>query len=175
MFSTRALAVQPPTTANSVRNFDTTTVSNDAKATRIIIHAKFPDLLQRFLAHKRQHGSKHEKKLYAPSFTWQNLVARFIEKRPLVFMGGDDYTMLRNGNTMSDVYTCEEWDRNGSDAQHLNRYLTLDQYLSYDEIMLSSLIGVSSPSFFINDGNRYNHGTPGRPGTFEDRGIIIGL
>ncbi|OQN95509.1 hypothetical protein B0A48_18381 [Cryoendolithus antarcticus] len=175
MLSTRGLAVQPPTKANSVRNFDPDIVVTDAKATRIIIHSRFPDLLQRFLAHKRNHGSKHEKALYDPSFTWQDLVARFIKKRPLVFMGGDDYTMLRDGNTMRGVDTCEEWDRNGSDAQHLNRYLTLDQYLSYDEIMLSSLVGVSSPSFFINDGSRYNHGEAGRPATFEDRGIIIGL
>ena len=49
------------------------------------------------------------------------------------------------------------------------------RYLSYDEIMLASLLGVSGPSFFINDGSRYNSGKPAKPGTFESRGVIIGL
>lgn len=34
---------------------------------------------------------------------------------------------------------------------------------------------MSGPSYFINDGNRYNNGQPGAPGSFIDRGIIIGL
>lgn len=41
--------------------------------------------------------------------------------------------------------------------------------------MLGSLLGVSGPSYFINDGNRYNSGVVGAPGTYEPRGIIIGL
>lgn len=46
---------------------------------------------------------------------------------------------------------------------------------SYDEIMLGSLLGVSGPSYFINDGDRQNGGIVGEEGTFEPRGIIIGL
>lgn len=41
--------------------------------------------------------------------------------------------------------------------------------------MLGSLLGVSGPSYFINDGNRYNMGNVGTSGTYESRGIIIGL
>lgn len=129
-----------------------------------------------FLEHKRLHGSEYEKQLYGRSetFTWQNEVGRLIEKRPLVFMGGMDHTMLRDG-AMPRVLMIDEWDRNGTDDQHLNQYLTLAEYLSYDEIMLGSLIGVSGPSYFINDGGRFNSGQPGIEGTFETRGVIIGL
>ena len=69
----------------------------------------------------------------------------------------------------------EEWSRNGTDLQARNKYLTLEEYLSYDEIMLGSLIGVSGPSFFINDGGRYNHGVKGVEGSFVERGFVVGL
>lgn len=41
--------------------------------------------------------------------------------------------------------------------------------------MLGSLLGVSGPSYFINDGSRSNAGVAQSPGEFESRGIIIGL
>ncbi|KAF2482842.1 hypothetical protein BDY17DRAFT_325093 [Neohortaea acidophila] len=174
--SLEKLVVQPPITANSIKNFDQSTVARDAEETRIIVHARFPELAGRFLEHKRARGSQHEKSLYATdkTFTWKDLVTRLIEKRPLVFMNGTDHTMLRDG-TKPKGRTTTEWDRNGTDEQHLNKYLTLEKYLSYDEIMLGSLIGVSSPSYFINDGNRYNQGQEGKAGTFQPRGVIIGL
>ncbi|KAK5170325.1 uncharacterized protein LTR77_004912 [Saxophila tyrrhenica] len=170
------LQIKPPVTSNSIRHFDPAVCEGDAASTRIIVHAHFPDLVSAFLAFKRQHGSSYEKALYGgpDSFTWQQEVTRLIEKRPLVFMNGHDHTVLRDGGTIGND-TTTEWDRNGTEYQQQNRYLTLQEYLSYDEIMLSSLIGVSGPSYFINDGNRYNQGKSGEPGSFEERGIIIGL
>ena len=170
------LIVKPPITTNSVKNFDPASIAEDAKATRIVIHPCFPALVEAFLEHKRAHGSRYEKALYATSttFTWQHEVRRLIEKRPLVFMSGMDHTVLRDG-TMVRCDPTEEWDQNGTDQQQLNKHLTLADYLSYDEIMLSSLIGVSGPSYFINDGSRYNSGRPGEEGTFEPRGVIVGL
>lgn len=41
--------------------------------------------------------------------------------------------------------------------------------------MLGSLLGVSGPSYFSNDGNRMNQGIQGRAGSFEPGGIIMGL
>lgn len=88
-------------------------------------------------------------------------------------MGASDYTLLRNGSSISSA--TQQWDRNGTDSEHLNPDLRLEEYLSYDEIMLSSLLGVSGPSHFINSGGRYNHGVPGIEGEYEKRGIIMGL
>jgi hypothetical protein len=167
------LIIEPPTTANLIRNFDPQVVQSDALSTHIIVHPKFPALIDRFLQHKRAHGSDYEKALYTESFTWKDQVSRLITKRPLTFMGSYDFTMLRDGTTIGDARG--EWDRNGTSAQNQNTHLTLAEYLSYDEIMLSSLIGVSGHSFFINDGNRSNCGIPGRAGTFEERGVIVGL
>lgn len=81
--------------------------------------------------------------------------------------------MLRDGRFIANLTA--EWDRVGTESQSTNEHLELSEYLSYDEIMLGSLLGVSSPSYFINDGSRNNNGIPGRPGSFEPRGVIIGL
>jgi hypothetical protein len=168
-----SLLVKPPTKANSTKNFDSKVIQSDAESTRIIVHYKFPKLVEQFLEFKRAHGSKYEKALYSETFTWKDEVSRLITERPLTFMNSNDLTMLRDGTIVDDA--TDEWDRNGTAAQRENKYLTLAEYLSYDEIMLSSLIGVSGPSYFINDGNRYNQGIAAKPGTFQPRGIIIGL
>lgn len=88
-------------------------------------------------------------------------------------MGVSDHTILRDGKRISN--SCEQWDRNGTSSEHLNQNLRLKEYLSYDEIMLGSLIGVSGSSFLINDGARRNCGRRGREETFESRGVIVGL
>jgi len=167
------------TPTNSVRNFDRDTVIQDAKDTSIVVHRHYPVLVQRFLKHKRLRGSPVEKALYGQhGWSWGRQVARLIEKRPLVFMGGSDSTLLRDYTHLADT---EEWDHvgktvgNDENAKERNKILFLKDYLSYDEIMLGSLLGVSGPSYFINDGDRYNKARPGKPGTFEERGIIVGL
>jgi hypothetical protein len=40
---------------------------------------------------------------------------------------------------------------------------------------IGALLGVSSPTFFINSGARHSRGKLGQPGTFEAEGIIVGL
>ncbi|KAI1746586.1 hypothetical protein F4782DRAFT_43658 [Xylaria castorea] len=165
--------VKPPITSNSVTSFDRDTVRNDAASTRIVVHSRFPKLVQQFLAHKRNCGSSVEQALYHAGWTWQQQIARLVEKRALVFLGGNDFTVLRSGKQIGGAY--REWDRVGTEEERLNSHLFLEDYLSYDEIMLSSLIGVSGPSFFINDGRRNNIGRLDTVGEFEPRGVIIGL
>lgn len=167
------LPIKLPTTANQVENFDPNVIQADASSVRVILHTKFPSLVQDLLAHKRNHGSAHEKALYTSSFTWRDEVARLVAKRPLMFMGECDTTLLRNGTMLRNG--AKEWDRNGTPEQEQNEYLTLNEYLSYDEIMLSSLLGVSGHSYFVNNGGRSNRGKRGEPGTFQERGVIVGL
>lgn len=81
--------------------------------------------------------------------------------------------MLRDGRCIGSLRG--EWDCVGTEKESTNKYIQLTEYLSYDEIMLGSLLGVSSPSYFINNGSRNNNGVPGRAGSFEPRGVIIGL
>ncbi|KAK2604037.1 hypothetical protein N8I77_006997 [Diaporthe amygdali] len=161
-----------PVNRNSIVKFDPVVVKNDAEATTIIAHARFPELVRAFLQHKIQHGSAVEQSLYT-SMSWRDEVSRLISKRPLVFMGGSDLTKLPDGRILGGA--AQDWDRVGTDHEHLNSHLRLNDFLSYDEMMLSALLGVSGSSHFINDGNRYNAARPGAPGTFEQRGIIVGL
>ncbi|TGJ82812.1 hypothetical protein E0Z10_g5981 [Xylaria hypoxylon] len=165
--------IEPPITSNSVVRFDPETVKEDALSTRIVVHSRFPRLVQRFLEHKRLHGSSLEKVFYHAGWTWQQQIARLVQKRALVFMGRNDFTVLQSGEHINSAYV--EWDRVGTEEESRNTHLFLKDYLSYDEIMLSSLIGVSGSSFFVNDGRRNNIGRPGKAGSFEPRGVIVGL
>lgn len=160
-----------PTKANATRRFDPGTVAADAAGTRVVVHTRYPALVEAFLAHKRAHGSARERALYHGSWTWRDQVARLLAKRPLSFLDARDNTLLRNGARRPGAAAA--WDRVGGDDEDAD--LCLADYLSYDEILLGSLLGVSGPSHFINDGRRTNMGHPGAPGSFEPRGVIIGL
>lgn len=163
-----------PTKTNSIANpqFDPATVTNDARSTSIIVHSRFPDLVQKFLEHKVKYGTLAEQFLYM-SLSRHQEISRLVSKRPLVFMNSGDLTVLRNGKNLGSAY--KSWDRVGTEEEGLNENLKLEDYLSYDEMMLSALVGVSGSSYFVNDGNRYNRGVTGPSGTFEERGVIIGL
>lgn len=56
----------------------------------------------------------------------------------------------------------------------MNLYLYLD-YMSYDELFLSALCGVSSPTHFINDGDRRNNGRFNQNNAYPLEGIYMGL
>ncbi|KAI0016376.1 hypothetical protein F4780DRAFT_682815 [Xylariomycetidae sp. FL0641] len=168
------IQAQIPATANDVRNFFPDAVRADAAATRVVVHPRYPGLVQAFLQHKRQRGARCERELYPPGWTWQQQVGRLLAKRAVVFMGGQDRTLLRDGTTRL-PRGAAEWDRVGTPAEDSNRRLVLADYLSYDEMLLGSLLGVSGPSFLVNDGARHNAGVPGAPGSFEPRAVVVGL
>jgi hypothetical protein len=65
-------------------------------------------------------------------------------------------TILRDGSSCQS----SEWNTVGEDEDGDERKLTIRDYLTYDEMCLSSLMGISSPTFFINNGNRNNCGAP---------------
>jgi len=69
--------VKPPITTNSVKNFDPAVVVEDAARIRIVVHSRFPRLVDEFLAHKREHGSTHEKRLYS-NITRESQISRLI-------------------------------------------------------------------------------------------------
>lgn len=163
-----------PTTNNSIVNprFDLAVLRNDAESTTIITHSRFPELVQSFMDHKLKYGTFVEQVFYGTLY-WRDMISRLISKRPLVFMGSGDTTVLRNGNRIGPSF--RSWDRVGTMQETLNDDLRLKDYLSYDEMMLSALLGVSGSSYFVNSGDRYNCAVPGPSGTFEERGVIIGL
>lgn len=80
-------------------------------------------------------------------------MCRLFLKRALVFYGFHDVTILRDGSSCQS----SEWNTVADDGS--DNKLTLQEYLTYDEMCISSLIGICSPTYFINNGNRNNCGS----------------
>lgn len=75
----RDVVASRPILTNSVtdKRFDPDLVQRDAESTRIVIHDRYPQLVEAFLAHKRQHGSAIERALYnSDGWNWAKQVAR---------------------------------------------------------------------------------------------------
>jgi|SRR5579872_3075195 len=148
-------------------------IAEQAKATRPIIDAKVLDLIDKFLAHKRQYGTFVEKKLYKSSIKHRNaFIDRLLTKRPIVFYTPFDSCYLGKqvqgtGRNFTAIGTKDE-----------KSPLLLRNYISYDEMQISALLGVSTPTYFINNGNRYNAGKPDEwilwP-SYQETGIYVGL
>jgi hypothetical protein len=68
------------------------------------------------------------------------------------FFGSYDSHLLRNGSAISS----SQFPLIGTEYCELD----LEEYISYDEMQLSALLGVSTPTFFINRGTRNNAGLP---------------
>ncbi|HEY6438003.1 MAG TPA: DUF4804 domain-containing protein, partial [Ignavibacteriaceae bacterium] len=148
-------------------------IVDHANRTRIIIHHRILSLIEDFLKVKQLYGSTIEKKLYK-SMTRNEFIQRLLIKRPLVFVGAScvikrDRGLLRDG---TEIIGGKDWELIGKKVEG---DIKLKDYLSYDEMQISSLIGASTPTFFINNGERKNKAIKGEDGSFEPYGIIVGL
>lgn len=162
-----------PTQANRIaviaKNDSTKAVliSAQAQRTRPLLHKKAMRLIKNFLAYKRKHGTRVERRLYKHMDEYA-FIDRLLIKRPLMFMTADDQYLLRDGKKgfggFEAIGTSKEC-----------APLVLADYLSYDEMLIAALVGVSTPTFFINSGSRTNRGVPGKPGSYQEAGIYIGL
>ncbi len=139
-----------------------------AKATYPLLHQNTRSFLDRFLQYKKQNGTNQEKALYATMNVPQFLM-RLIEQRPLMFMMANDRYLLRsNGISGSGGFET-------IGTANERSPLLLKDYLSYDEMAVAALIGISSPTYFINDGARDNRAVPGDNDSFEREGVYVGL
>ena len=164
-----ALPYAVPTDANRLHRLagQPREVEDNAQGVRPILHARVVPLLDAWLAHKRLYGSSVERSLYA-SVDRAALVDRLLTRRPLAFLTGSDSYLLRDGRQGSGGF-----DRIGTVDE--GPPLTLSQLQSYDEMALSALMGLSVPTHFINSGGRRNAAIPGAAGSFEPRGVYVGL
>jgi hypothetical protein len=127
-------------------------ILKDAINTRVIVHCRVLELIHEFLQVKVQFGSAVEKSLYK-EMTQEGFIQRLILKRPLSFIGTSDDTLGRDARMVPNAANL--WRHVGT--EHEKEPLVLGEYLSYDEIVISALIGVSSPTYFINSGGRFNY------------------
>ena len=145
-------------------------ILEDAKNTRVIVHERVLSLIDDFLRIKTTFGSSIEQYFYV-GMSRETFIERLILKRPLSFMGSTDETLGRDGRMIEDADKL--WPLVGTEEEETP--LVLEEYLSYDEMAISALIGVSSPTYFINSGGRYNLAQPGKSGEYTERGVYIGL
>lgn len=107
---------------------------------------------------------KHRKKMYL-NMNFGTLIDRILLKRAVTFI---------NNNLLNGQQGINGWEYIGTKYEKYP--LTLDNCLSYEEIKLSALLSISSYSYFINQGGKYNNGIYQRDrNAVENIGIIIGL
>lgn len=150
-----------------LKGMEQTEAEEDAASTRPVLHVSAQPLFAEFIK-LMQAGTPQEQAAYA-GLTVQTLAARFIRCRPLMFMTGVDEYLLPSGES---GIGWKDFDAIGTASERPP--LVMQDYLSYDEMLLSALLGTSTPVHFINRGARGNKGKPEQKGTFERRGVYLG-
>lgn len=146
---------------------DVQKLTDQINSARPILHHRCLPLFASFIHYKKMHGTPVEKAIYE-NMDLLGLVDRLLRMRPVSFLGRWDQYLLRDGSKGKGGF-----EKIGTNLE--KPPLLLKDYLSYDEMKLSSLLCVSSWSFFINDGRRKNMGVPGNAGSFQEEGVIMGM
>jgi len=142
-----------------------------------LLHGGVISMAFDFLQIKRKYGSPIEQELYA-NMSMVDFFDRLATKRAVVFFQNYDSYLLRNGYNDHG-----KWEHIGTDDENkVSKYDVtpekkpkLDQYLSYDELIISAMCGVSSPTHFINSGDRQNCGKASADDDYPKEGIYMGL
>jgi len=142
-------------------------ITQHAKTTYPIMHKNVLKLISDFLDYKKIYGSDKEKYLYK-NMNPNRFIDRLLQKRPLMFMTRSDQYLLRDGRQGYGQFE-------SIGTEYEEDPLLLNNYISYDEMQIAALIGVSVPTFFINNGSRTNKGNPTNKDEHEEQGILIGL
>ena len=142
-------------------------IAEHAQQTHPIIHKKVMHLIRDFIAYKKQYGSTIEQDFYATMDEFA-FIDRLLTQRPLMFMTAGDAFLLRDG-----THGAGGFENIGTDNEKAP--LVLKDYLSYDEMQIAALIGVSVRTFFINNGSRNNQAQKAPQGTYNPQGIYVGL
>ncbi len=143
-------------------------IVEQARNTYLLMHEDVRVFSDKFLQLKKQQGTDKEKELYA-SMNVDQLTMRFLEQRPLMFMTQADRWLLRSDHKQG----FGGFEKIGTDNEQSP--LVIKDYLSYDEMCVAALIGLSCPTYFINNGARNNKSIKMRHELFEAQGIYAGL
>jgi hypothetical protein len=144
-------------------------IADQAANTRPIIDHRVMVLIDQFLLHKKSRGTPTEQAVYR-YMTSNQFIDRLLIKRPIMFMTSFDTSLLRG---LPPAVATTLFESIGTQAEEPP--LVLAEYLSYDEMQIAALLGVSVPTYFINNGARDNQGVPAAPGTYQETGVYVGL
>lgn len=144
-----------------------------ARNTRPFVSKEVWDVLEKymdFMKNLPDEEGMNYKKVYE-NLDASSLIKRLIFKRPVVFYKKNDSCMLRwNGNKIiegSNLHLDVAKKFDGSSP-------CLSEYISYDENLLSSLICMSTPTFYVSDGSLKNKSEKSIKPHIEN-GILCGL
>lgn len=132
-----------------------------------LVHHKVVQLMEDFLSFKKSKGSQVERSLYS-QMSVTEFVDRLVSCRPLVFMTSVDSWLAKDGS-----YGAGGWETIGAEAE-TDPKLKLKKFLSYDEMKISALIQLSTPTMLINNGSRDNVGRLGKQGSFMEEAVYVG-
>jgi hypothetical protein len=96
------------------------------------------------------------------------LIRFFFSIYYLMFMTHQDSYLLRNGQKGDGGF-----EQIGTDQEQKD--LCLKDYQSYFEMSLAAFVSLFVPSHFINVGGRFNKGCKAVGGTYESKGIVVGM
>lgn len=142
-------------------------IEQQFQETRPIYPKALDALMDEFLELKRALGSPVEQSLYK-DMNREDLLSRLLKKRPLAFLNPTDQFLLKTGQRGFGAFEL-------IGKNYEREPLKLESLLSYDEMAISALIGVSSPTCFINRGHRDNGGEKSLREDYEKTGFYIAL
>lgn len=130
----------------------------------LLVPSEIMPLITNFIRHKQNYGTSVERNVYS-SMTSTEMLHRLYKNRPLMFVGSTDSWVLKTGEE-----GFGHWETIGSDSEKFP--LCLKDYLSYDEIEISSFMSASIFTPFVNNGHRENSGRI--DGNCEPNGVYVG-
>ena len=157
-------------------------ITEFANSVYSIMHNNVKKLIKNFLVYKKISGSDIEKKFYNEQFNYsddeniQKFINRLLTQRPLAFLSRGDSYKLRHKDPSGNNITGEGdyiFDNIGTDKE--SKIVKLENYISYDEMQISALLGVAVPTLFINKGSRGNLGIYNPKNEYTKKGIYVGL
>lgn len=146
-----------------------------ARETRPFMATEIWDLLEDYMDFMKNlsHIEGRNYKVVYENLSKEDFVKRLLFKRPIVFYRKDDLFLMR--------YHGQEMKINTNCAYKVAKILDplpdlvpyLREYISYDENLLSSLIGMSSPTYYFNIGAGRSGSKAKQP--HIDEGILCGI
>ncbi|RMG08803.1 MAG: DUF4804 domain-containing protein [Planctomycetota bacterium] len=165
----RTLPVPSPSEANRFARVPERAdeIEREATSSRPILHARTRGLLNACLEQERSEGRGPAQSQCA-DLDLPALVSRLLARRPLSFVGPGDAYLLWDGRRGA-----EGFERSDGGAEEPP--LAVARLLSYDEMALAALVGVSTPTSFVNRGEWTNRARPAPAGSYEPCGNLVGL
>jgi len=133
----------------------------------VLVHKDAMAMMGRFLALMAREGTPHERRVYL-TITPHELVLRLLSCRPLTFWLPQDRWLLKDQQHGEGGF-----EHIGTEDERAP--LVIERLLSYDEMALSALVSVSSPTPIFNDGARDNKGRVGKAKLYPFDCVLTGV